>query len=104
LQPAGKPGGGQEISSRIAGDGPIEDDRYLGPELAQTVATGAEGCFTSEDQQRLMAGALTENDKQQAAQFVQPAQARPVPVLVINTMAPNFQIVAVQYGFDSVPP
>jgi hypothetical protein len=36
----------------------------------KTIATGAGWLHTSEDQQRLMAGALTENEKQQAAQFV----------------------------------
>jgi hypothetical protein len=93
-----------EMSSWMMGDGPIEDDRYLGAELVQTIAKGAGWLLTSEDQQRLMAGALTENEKQQAAQFVEQAKARPVPVLVINTMSPNFQVVAAQYSFDSVPP
>jgi hypothetical protein len=93
----------QEMSSWMVGDGPIEDDRYLGAELIQTIAKGAGWLLTREDQQRLMAGALTENEKQQAAQFVEQANARPVTVLVMNTGWPNFQVVAAQYGFDSVP-
>jgi glutaredoxin len=58
------------------------------------MATRAGWLSTSEDQQRLMAGALTESEKQQAAQFVHQANARSVPVLVINTMSHNFHVVA----------
>lgn len=85
----------------IPGDGPITDDRYLGDELIQSIATGAGWLLTAADQRQLLQSAITENQKQQVDQFVEAAKARPVAITVINASSLHVQIIVGQYSYES---
>jgi hypothetical protein len=86
----------------IPGDGPITDDRYLGDELIRAIATGAGWLLTEEDQRQLLRSAVTENQKQQAKQFVDGAKNRPIEITIINAGSLHVQIIVAQYNYESM--
>ena len=85
----------------IPGDGPITDDRYLGDELIRSIATGAGWLLMEEDQRRLLQSAVTENQRQQANQFLTDAKNRPITITIINTGSPHLQMIVAQYSYES---
>ena len=88
----------------MPGDGPIADDRNVGDEMIRAIATGAGWLLSEEDQRRLLQSVLTENQKQQAKQFVDTARNRPVSITIINSGFPNVQIIIAQYNYESIEP
>jgi hypothetical protein len=88
----------------MPGDGPISDDRYLGDELIRAIATGAGWLLSEEDQRRLLQSAVTENQKQQAKQFVDTARNKPVSITILDSGFPNVQIIIAQYNYESTEP
>jgi hypothetical protein len=83
------------------GDEPFADDRMLGDELMHAIATGAGWLLTPSDQQQLVQLAITENQRQQVRQFVDAAEARPVPITLIDTGSINIQIIIAQYSYEN---
>jgi hypothetical protein len=86
------------------GEDPFTDDRHLGDELIHSLGTAAGWLLTEAEQQRLLENAVTENQRQQAQQFIDAAKAKPIAITVNMFSPPHMQILIRQYNYESVGP
>lgn len=82
------------------GEDPNTDDRHLGDELIHSLGTAAAWLLTEEEQQQLLRSAITDNQKQQARQFIAAGKSRPVVITIINSGYPHVQIIISQYSYE----
>lgn len=85
---------------RVPGEDPNTDDRHLGDELIHSLGTAAAWLLTDAEQQQLLHSAVTENQKQQAQQFIAAAKSWPVAITIIDSGSPHAQIIIGQYSYE----